>query len=220
MTEDEWVQADDTMIDGAVQMLGPRKARLFASAVCRVMGGREFHPVAVAALEVNDRFADDEVPRRALWEAERKVRAVRDELGEHTSDVEGRHYSARYMALLAVEYVCTDLGPFMASMYPASTHQLMSNLREEETRRQLYPAYRDLAGIPFRPIIVKPSWRTSTAVGLARAMYESRDFTAMPILAGALEDAGCDSADVLAHCRGDGPHVRGCWVVDLVLGKN
>jgi hypothetical protein len=59
----------------------------------------------------------------------------------------------------------------------------------------------------------------SAAVGVAQAMYESRDFAAMPILADALEDAGCDSPDVLAHCRGDGPHVRGCWVVDLVLGK-
>ncbi len=41
----------------------------------------------------------------------------------------------------------------------------------------------------------------------------------MPVLADALEDAGCADADILAHCRGHGPHVRGCWVVDLVLGK-
>jgi hypothetical protein len=50
-------------------------------------------------------------------------------------------------------------------------------------------------------------------------MYESRDFGAMPILADALQDAGCASDDVLSHCRGPGPHVRGCWVVDLMLGK-
>ena len=48
---------------------------------------------------------------------------------------------------------------------------------------------------------------------------EAREFGAMPILADALQDAGCDSDDILDHCRGDGPHVRGCWVVDLVLGK-
>jgi hypothetical protein len=65
-----------------------------------------------------------------------------------------------------------------------------------------------------------PSWRTSTAVGLARTMYASCDFAAMPILADALEETGCDSPDVLAHCRADTPHVRGCWVVDLVLGKS
>ena len=51
-------------------------------------------------------------------------------------------------------------------------------------------------------------------------MYDSRGFSLMPILADALQDAGCDSADVFDHCRGDGPHVRGCWVVDLLLGRS
>ena len=65
-----------------------------------------------------------------------------------------------------------------------------------------------------------PAWRTDTALALARQMYESRDFSAMPILADALQDAGCDNDDILNHCRdANGPHVRGCWVVDLVLGK-
>ena len=51
-------------------------------------------------------------------------------------------------------------------------------------------------------------------------MYETRDFSAMPILADALQDAGCDNDDVLNHCRdAKQVHVRGCWVVDLVLGK-
>ena len=62
-------------------------------------------------------------------------------------------------------------------------------------------------------------WRTDTALTLARQMYESRDFSAMPILADALQDAGCDNADILNHCRGEGPHARGRWVIDLVLGK-
>jgi hypothetical protein len=77
---------------------------------------------------------------------------------------------------------------------------------------------RDIFGNPFRPVTFVPAWRTSATVGLARSMYDARDFAAMPVLADALEEAGCDSADVLAHCRGPGPHVRGCWVVDLVLG--
>lgn len=64
------------------------------------------------------------------------------------------------------------------------------------------------------------SWRTSTVVELARQTYESRDFAPMPILGDALQDAGCDNEDILAHCRGAGPHVRGCWVADLVLGKS
>jgi hypothetical protein len=78
---------------------------------------------------------------------------------------------------------------------------------------------RDIFGNPFRPVAFDPSWRTSTAVALASQMYESREFSAMPILADALQDAGCEDADILGHCRGPGPHVRGCWVVDLVLGK-
>jgi hypothetical protein len=78
---------------------------------------------------------------------------------------------------------------------------------------------REVFGNPFRPLDFAP-WRTDTAVALARQMYESRDFGAMPILADALQDAGCDSDDVLSHCRGaGGAHFRGCWVVDGVLGK-
>jgi hypothetical protein len=68
-------------------------------------------------------------------------------------------------------------------------------------------------------VSVEPAWLTSTVVTLARQMYEARDFGAMPILADALQDAGCDNDDILTHCRVPGPHVRGCWVLDLVLGK-
>ncbi len=63
------------------------------------------------------------------------------------------------------------------------------------------------------------SWLTSDVLVLAKQMYESRDFGAMPILADALQDAGCDNEDILNHCRTEGVHIRGCWVVDLVLGK-
>jgi hypothetical protein len=78
---------------------------------------------------------------------------------------------------------------------------------------------RCLYGNPFRPVVFNPGWRTETTVGLAARMYDGRDFHAMPILADALEEAGCDHPDVLAHCRDPGPHARGCWVIDLVLGR-
>ena len=79
---------------------------------------------------------------------------------------------------------------------------------------------RDIFGNPFRPVAFDAAWRTSTAVALAAQMYESREFGAMPILADALQDAGCDNPDILNHCRDTAQgHVRGCWVVDLVLGK-
>src|SRR5262249_38200098 len=78
---------------------------------------------------------------------------------------------------------------------------------------------RCLYGNPFRPVVFNPEWRTETTVGLAARMYDGRDFWAMPILADALQDAGCHNADIPAPCRDPGPHARGCWVVDLVLGK-
>jgi hypothetical protein len=79
---------------------------------------------------------------------------------------------------------------------------------------------RDIFGNPFRPVAIDPAWRTETVLALARGIYEERAFDRMPILADALQDAGCTNEDVLGHCRGPGPHVRGCWVVDLVLGKS
>ena len=88
-----------------------------------------------------------------------------------------------------------------------------------ESQRYCLSQARDIFGNLFRPVAFSPEWRTSTALLLARQMYESRDFSAMPILADALQDAGCEDADILAHCRGPGPHGRGCWCVDLVLGN-
>jgi hypothetical protein len=94
-----------------------------------------------------------------------------------------------------------------------------TELAREELPASWRPLFDDVFGDAFRPVTTDPAWLTSTVVSLASQMYESRDFGAMPILADALQDAGCDSPDVLDHCRGPGPHVRGCWVVDLVLGK-
>lgn len=79
---------------------------------------------------------------------------------------------------------------------------------------------RDVVGNPFGPIALDPAWLTSDVLALARGIYDERAFDRMPILADALQDAGCENADVLNHCRGDGPHVRGCWVVDLLLGRS
>jgi hypothetical protein len=78
---------------------------------------------------------------------------------------------------------------------------------------------RDLFGNPFRSVVIDPRWRTADVAGLARGAYEDRDFARLPILADALTDAGCEAELILDHCRSHGPHVRGCWVVDLLLGK-
>jgi hypothetical protein len=78
----------------------------------------------------------------------------------------------------------------------------------------------EVFGNPFRPVAFDPAWRTSDAVALATGMYDSRDFGATPILADALQDAGCTSDDILNHLRDPrATHVHGCWALDLVLGR-
>jgi hypothetical protein len=64
------------------------------------------------------------------------------------------------------------------------------------------------------------TWNDGTVRRLAEAIYEERAFGRLPILADALLDAGCDNEELIAHCRSEGPHVRGCWAVDLILGKS
>lgn len=94
--------------------------------------------------------------------------------------------------------------------------------RREEVYRQGYMFVSDMLGNPFQPVLLDPawlSWQTGTIPKLAHSIYQERAFDRLPILADALEEAGCDNAEILAHCRQPGVHARGCWVVDLVLGK-
>jgi hypothetical protein len=97
---------------------------------------------------------------------------------------------------------------------------------EAEDAREQAALLREVFGNPFRPATLNPAWQTPQVVPLAQAAYEERelpsghlDVLRLAVLADALEDAGCDQADLLAHLRGPCPHVRGCWVIDLLLGK-
>ena len=104
---------------------------------------------------------------------------------------------------------------------PAGFNAILSGFETDpdEDRWQV-ACLRCLVGNPFRPATFDPAWRTSTAVALSSQIYDMRDFSPMPILADALQDAGCDRDDILNHCRdAKQVHVRGCWVVDRVLGK-
>jgi hypothetical protein len=129
-------------------------------------------------------------------------------------DVLRRARVAAARAVLAV-----DLHTFGTSeMVAVAVGRQTWGYRQE--RRAHADLLRDVFGNPFRPVAFNSEWRTDAAVAIAKGMYESRDFGAMPILADALQDAGCDNDDILNHCRdASGIHVRGCWVVDLVLGK-
>lgn len=83
---------------------------------------------------------------------------------------------------------------------------------------------RDIIGNPFRPVdkealVLRYPWELKVKP-LAQSIYNDRAFDLMPVLADAMEEAGCTDAAILDHCRGPGPHVRGCWVLDLILGKS
>jgi hypothetical protein len=82
---------------------------------------------------------------------------------------------------------------------------------------------RDIFGNPFRPVSLDPawlSWNEGTVPRIAQVIYEDGRFNKLPVLADALEEAGCDNDAILSHCREPGPHARGCWVIDQVLGKS
>src|SRR5207244_889434 len=126
---------------------------------------------------------------------------------------------------LGMEVICCAVDAFAHRAVDlkvafANTHGMarLEAAFAEESRRQI-ALCRCIFGNPFRPVTVNPEWLTSTVIELARGIYDERAFDRLPILGDALQDAGCDNEDVLNHCRGDGPHARGCWVVDLVLGK-
>ena len=94
---------------------------------------------------------------------------------------------------------------------------------ENAERQSQAVLLRDIFGNPFRPAAafdpVWLAWNDATIPRIAQAIYDERRFEDLPVLADALEEAGCTNGDILGHCRSDGPHVRGCWVVDLVLEK-
>ena len=81
------------------------------------------------------------------------------------------------------------------------------------------PVLREQLGNPYRPYRCEPEWRTETVIALASAIEAEHGFDRMPILADALEEAGCDEQPMLDHLRGPGPHARGCWVLDLTLNR-
>jgi hypothetical protein len=98
--------------------------------------------------------------------------------------------------------------------------RVAAEAEESRWQRQLL---RDLLGpLPFRPVTIAPSvrtWNDGTVLRLAESIYAERAFEQMGVLADALEEAGCHDAEILGHCRGPGPHVKGCWVIDLLTGR-
>ena len=198
MTEAEWLKSDEpySMLRFLRGKVSDRKVRLFAVACCRRLLFLATDERNKTVVEVAERFADGHADIQELL-------AGRGTIGSSDISVVLAHV-ASMMVWHAAEWAMK--GAKLATE-PEGEEATQSNL------------CRDIFGNPFRPVAVDAAWLTSDVLALARQMYESRDFSAMPILADALQDAGCDNPDVLNHCREGGPHVRGCWVVDLLLGK-
>ncbi|QDU23958.1 hypothetical protein [Urbifossiella limnaea] len=213
MNEADWMVATNPtpMLTFLRGKLGDRKLRLLGVAIARASWDRIEDDRTRRAVLTAEAFADGHVDASALEAVVNDAWDVRDELWDAgPADHDDRVWLAEAAALTASVYewrnTFTGSGPFDGYPFrlPSPAH---------------CDLIRDVFGNPFAPVVFDASWRTEAVVGLARGMYESRDFATMPVLADALEDAGCANADVLAHCRDGGPHVRGCWVVDLVLGK-
>ena len=96
------------------------------------------------------------------------------------------------------------------------------NDRPESSPEFSYVITGTFSAIPLNSTAVDRAWltwRDGTVAKLAQTIYDDRRFDLLPILADALQEAGCADSEILQHCHAPGPHVRGCWVVDLLLGK-
>jgi len=133
------------------------------------------------------------------------------------------HYA--FYAALATGFRSGSQHIFDHAYYGLDYAACASGSKEAEWTAQA-AIVKEIFGNPFRPIPLAPAWRTPTVTALAQAAYDERILPAgtldpdrLAVLADALEEAGCDNDDILSHLRGPGPHVRGCWAVDLLLGK-
>jgi hypothetical protein len=231
MTEEQWRACDDPrrMLDFLRGKATERKVRLFAAASVRRVWTLLTDERSRGALEVAERFADrlanEEELAEAEWAAAEAVVATRGEeagLNPVCFAALAAHVSARNDlsgpgSLTFQDGVSNGTGVAALAVRPA----------DAEERRSQAGLLRCIIGNPFRPASLDPAWLTPTVTSLATVVYEERalpsgelDTARLAVLADALEEAGCDNADVLGHLRGPGPHVRGCWAVDLLTGRS
>jgi hypothetical protein len=198
-----------------------RKLRLTACAFCR----RLWHMLADQrsrdALETAEQYADNLVGETELSTAHLGAIAATEEASPDWAVAIPagaiRHATAPY------ESVPYDVLHSAESVRYA-TRDPAGDFGDAESAYQGL-LLRDIFGNLFRPVSINPVWLTSQVVSLASVAYEDRnlpsgelDTARLGVVADGLEDAGCDNADILGHLRSPGPHVRGCWVLDLLLG--
>jgi hypothetical protein len=239
VTEAEWLACDafERLFRHleTTDLLAQRKLRLFEVAYCQRFALALGDPVLENALSVAERFADGLVTGAELAAVHDAARGIEDEYEGRDDDTDALHYGAKavreatspdhadyhYGTLDMIEHAVSAVA-YASPSYPKGNpeaqpaHFEQVNVAEQ---RSLVALVHEVFGSPFRPVAFSPEWRTDTVVALARQTYEARDFGALPILADALEEAGCSDPDLLGHLRSAGPHVRGCWALDLILGK-
>ncbi|WP_216821010.1 hypothetical protein [Singulisphaera sp. GP187] len=200
--------------------------RLFACAMCRrslyLLVGLDGPTLLRQAEDATDEGGNATTIRLPIEE-------LRDYAAQHSINARGREAQRGEVEASHLLQSCRDpVHPFSQTEWSAAWHNAMlarnpflwnnPNSEEGGPNEQL-AAIRDIFGNPFRSVAFDPSWLTSPVVSLAQGSYADRAFDRLPILANALEESGCNDADILTHCRGSGPHYRGCWVVDSLLGK-
>jgi hypothetical protein len=222
MTEKDWLRtaSAEKMVDclcsqfaAARTKPGRRKLRLLACACCRRIWDKLTEERDRQMVLVSEQFADGLVSTKDLEAAGRLYLVRTGPMLFHNSAAMSTAVVQPRMAVRWTRfYVCTTVTGYV--------DRRPTRWITEEAAHAAF--VREVFGNPFqRPRIDKTwlRWNDSTVPKIAMGIYEERAFDRMPILADALLDAGCDNEEVLAHCRSDGPHVRGCWVIDLILGK-
>jgi len=196
-----------------------RQLRLLAVARCRRFGRLIQDARSRYAIEMAERLADGQLTESHRLLAQAGAEAALRELRERdvlSTDKEFIELSAPERAATLILNRDAALAARSGLDVPwcLSDQTLLATRDQDELALM-----QDIFGNPFRPVTIKPAWLTATVVSLAQAIYEERAFDRLPILGDALEDAGCTNADILNHCRQPGDHARGCWPVDLLLGK-
>jgi hypothetical protein len=220
----------------------PRKLGLFACACCRRVEHMLTDQRSRQALETVERFHDGIVVHQAYAVAEKAatdahaahVRAVGD---FENSTASSFALNARAVAhMFAAQAVLSCFGKLATDTAHSCSGALRgfgtANIEDDRRCRVVgdeieaaervaqCDMIRDIFGNPFQSVTVESNWLTPTVVPLASDIYDQQVFDRMPLLADTLQAAGCDNADILNHCRDPKvTHVRGCWVVDLLLGK-
>jgi hypothetical protein len=211
----------------------PRQRRLLAVAICRRLLTEMIDPESRHAVEVAERYADglaDAEELEAAYRAAQRIAARHMEACQTATEGEsGRLWSVWRLAH-AAQISCAPNGLSDVAGQLLRRAVRLGGKHEHQERKSQCDRIRDIFGNPFRPRpVVKSawlSWNGGIIPKLAQAFYDERELPAgtldgsrLLILADALEEAGCTSGDILDHCRRPGEHVRGCWVIDFLLGK-